>query len=163
MEVIAKSDFLRISPRKLNLVARPIRGLKVVYALEVLKNLNKKAADFLILTLRQGIGNAVNNFNLDKESLVIKKIEIGKGPVLKRGRPVSRGRWHPILKRTSNLKIFLEGEEIKKDSSSPAVQQDSVKVDDKASRSRRSRQNLKKKTEKMRLKTKNTGGKKNGK
>jgi len=111
MEVIAKSDFLRISPRKLNLVAQSIKGLKAAYALEVLKNLNKKAADLLILTLKQGIGNAVNNFNLDKESLVIKKIEVGKGPILKRGRPVARGQWHPILKRTSNLKIFLEGEE----------------------------------------------------
>ena len=111
MEVIAKSDFLRISPRKLNLVAQSIKGLKVTYALEVLKNLNKKAAGLLILTLRQGIGNAVNNFNLDKESLVIKKIEVGKGPILKRGQPVARGRLYPILKRTSNLKIFLEGTE----------------------------------------------------
>jgi len=111
MEVIAKSDFLRISPRKLSLVAQSIKGLKVTYALEVLRNLNKKAADLLILTLKQGIGNAVNNFNLDKESLVIKKIEVGKGPILKRGRPVARGQWHPILKRTSNLKIFLKGEE----------------------------------------------------
>ena len=109
MEVVAKSDFLRISPRKLNLVAQSIKGLKATYALEVLKNLNKKAADLLILTLKQGIGNAVNNFNLDKESLVIKKIEVGKGPILKRGQPVSRGQWHPVLKRTSNLKIFLEG------------------------------------------------------
>jgi len=113
MEVVAKSDFLRISPRKLNLVAQSIKGLKATYALEVLKNLNKKAADLLILTLKQGIGNAVNNFNLDKESLVIKKIEVGKGPILKRGQPVARGQWHPILKRTSNLKIFLEGEERK--------------------------------------------------
>jgi len=111
MKVIAKSDFLRISPRKLSLVAQSIKGLKVTYALEVLRNLNKKAADLLILTLKQGIGNAVNNFNLDKESLVIKKIEVGKGPILKRGRPVARGQWHPILKRTSNLKIFLKGEE----------------------------------------------------
>jgi len=111
MEVIAKSDFLRISPRKLNLVAQSIKGLKATYALEVLKNLNKKAASLLILTLKQGIGNAVNNFNLDKKSLVIKKIEVGKGPILKRGRAVARGQWHPILKRTSNLKIFLEGEE----------------------------------------------------
>jgi len=111
MEIIAKSDFIRISPRKLNLVAQTIRGLRVGYALEVLKNLNKKAAQPLILTLKQGIGNAVNNFKLDKENLVIKKVEVGKGPILKRGRPVARGQWHPILKRTSRLRIILEGEE----------------------------------------------------
>ncbi len=111
MEIIAKSDFIRISPRKLNLVAQTIRGLKVGYALEVLKNLNKKAAQPLILTLKQGVGNAVNNFKLDKESLLIKRVEVGKGPILKRGRPVARGQWHPILKRTSQIKIILEGEE----------------------------------------------------
>jgi large subunit ribosomal protein L22 len=113
MEVIAKSEFIRISPRKLNLVAQTIKGLKSTFALEVLKNLNKKAAKFLLLTLKQGIGNAVNNFNLDKESLIIKKIEVGKGPILKRGRPVARSQWHEILKRTSNIKIFLEGKEKK--------------------------------------------------
>lgn len=116
MEIIAKSEFVRTSPRKLNLVAQTIQGLKASYALEVLKNLNKKAAGFLLLTLKQGIGNAVNNFKLDKESLVIKKLEIGKGPILKRGQPVSRGRWYPILKRTSHIKIVLEGnqKEVKK-------------------------------------------------
>jgi len=111
MEIIAKSDFIRISPRKLNVVAQTIKGLKVLYALEVLKNLNKKGAEPLILILKQGVGNAVNNFKLDKESLVIKRVEVGKGPILKRGRSVARGRWHPILKRTSQLKIILEGEE----------------------------------------------------
>lgn len=113
VEIIAKSDFVRTSPRKLNLVGQTIRGLKAIYALEVLKNLNKKAAEPLLLTLKQGIGNAVNNFKLDKESLVIKKLEIGKGPILKRGRPVARGQWHPILKRTSHIEIVLEGEEKK--------------------------------------------------
>jgi len=162
MEVVAKSDFLRISPRKLNLVAQSLKGLKVTYALEVLKNLNKKAADFLILTLKQGIGNAVNNFNLDKESLIIKKIEVGKGPILKRGRPVARGQWHPILKRTSNLKIFLEGEEIKKVSKPSASQQDSAKGNGKTPRNGRSGQNPKKREKKRNFKTKHTGGK-NGK
>ncbi|MGB9911419.1 MAG: 50S ribosomal protein L22 [Microgenomates group bacterium] len=113
MEVIAKSKFLRISPRKLNLVAQAIKGLKASYALTVLKNLEKKGAVFLEKTLKQGIANAVNNYHLEKESLTIKKIEVNKGPILKRGRPVSRGRWHPILKRTSHLTIYLEGEEKK--------------------------------------------------
>ena len=106
MEVVAKSDFLRISPRKLNLVAQSIKGLKVTYALEVLKNLNKKAAKFLILTLKQGLGNAKNNFNLSNEDLIIKNIQVGKGIIIKRGKEVSRGQFHQILKRTSNLKIY---------------------------------------------------------
>jgi len=46
---------------------------------------------------------------LKKESLIIKKIEVNKGPALKRGQPISRGQMHPILKRTSHIKIVLEG------------------------------------------------------
>lgn len=114
MEVIAKSNFVRISPRKLALVAASLKGLRAVYALEVLKNMNQKGAKILSIVLKQGIGNATNNYGLEKEKLMIKTIEIGKGPILKRGRPVSRGQWHPILKRTSNIKIILEGEEKKK-------------------------------------------------
>lgn len=111
MEVVAKSKFIRISPRKLNLVAETIRGLKVDYALEVLKNINKKAAKILITVLKQGMANAVNNFKLEKDKLIIKRIEIGKGPILKRIRPVARGQWHPILKRTSHITMIIEGEE----------------------------------------------------
>lgn len=113
MEVIAKSKFIRTSPRKIRLVADAIRGMKVEQAVEILKNINKRAAKVLLLVLKQGTGNAVNNFKLDKSSLLIKKIEIGKGPTYKRGRPVSRGQWHSILKRTSHITIVLEGEEIK--------------------------------------------------
>lgn len=114
MEIIAKSDFIRSSPRKLNLVAAAIRGLKATQAIEILKNINKKAAEPLLLVLKQGIGNAANNFKLDKKTLVIKRLEIKKGPILKRGQPVSRGQWHLILKRTSHIMMVLEGKEKKK-------------------------------------------------
>ncbi|PJE69158.1 50S ribosomal protein L22 [Candidatus Shapirobacteria bacterium CG10_big_fil_rev_8_21_14_0_10_38_14] len=110
MEVIAKSKYVRISARKMRLVADLVRGLKVNEALEILSHLNKKPAQVLLLSLKQGIGNAVNNFGLQKDNLLIKKLEIGKGPTYKRGRAVSRGRWHPILKRTSHVRMILEGE-----------------------------------------------------
>lgn len=109
MEVISRSSNIRMSPRKLRLVADAVRGLKVSQALEILPQLGKKAFLPLFLTLKQGIGNAVNNFKLDKENLVIKKLEIGKGPTLKRGRAISRGQYHSILKRTSHLTMVLEG------------------------------------------------------
>lgn len=114
MEVIAKSKYIRISARKMRLVADLIRGLKADEALEVLNHLNKSAAQPLFLTLKQAIGNAVNNFNLNKENLLLKRLEIGEGPTFKRGRFVSRGRWHPILKRTSHITMVLEGEKKKK-------------------------------------------------
>lgn len=110
MEVIAKSTYLRISDQKLSLVARLLVGLKTEKALGVLKNMPQKGAGMISLVLRQGIGNAVNNYHLGKDSLVIKKIEVNRGPALKRGQPISRGQMHPILKRTSHIKIVLEGE-----------------------------------------------------
>lgn len=112
MEVIAKSKNIRLTPRKMRQVAVAISGLNAAKALEILANLNKGAAKPLLLILRQGVGNAVNNFHLEEKSLLIKRIEVGKGPTLKRGRPVSRGRWHPVLKRTSHVKLVLEGETV---------------------------------------------------
>jgi large subunit ribosomal protein L22 len=110
MEVIAKSKYIRISPRKVRLIADVVRGLKTEEAEKILKGLNKRATQPIFLTLKQGIANAVKNFDLIKESLVIKSLEVGKGPTYKRTRAVSRGYWHPILKRTSHLKMVIEGE-----------------------------------------------------
>lgn len=114
MEVIAKSKYIRTSLRKLNLIAEVIRGSKASDAVDVLRNISKRPAKALLLALKQAIGNAVNNFNLDRQSLVIKRIEVGKGASYKRGKAVSRGQWHPILKRTCHLTIVLEGQKVAK-------------------------------------------------
>lgn len=113
MEIIAQAKFIRQTPRKLRLVADEIRGLEATEAEIILKNLNKKAARLLLKTLRQGIANAENNFNLNKEGLRIKRLEIGEGPRMKRYRFVAKGRVHQILKRMAHIKMVLEGEEKK--------------------------------------------------
>lgn len=94
----------------MRLVADLVRGLLAKKAMDILTHLNKNGAKPLLLTLKQAVGNAVNNFNLEKDNLLVKKLEIGKGPTFKRGRPASRGIWHPILKRTCHIKMILEGE-----------------------------------------------------
>lgn len=114
MEVIAKSKYIRLSPRKLNLVAAAIRNLTVAEAEKILNFLNKKGSHFLLLVLKQGKANAIKNFNLQEKSLKIKRLIVTKGPSYKRGRPVSRGRWHPILKRTSHVIMILEGDKVEK-------------------------------------------------
>ncbi len=113
MEVIAKSKYIRLSQKKLSLVATAIRGLSLTEAEKILNHLNKKGSRFLLLVLKQGKANATKNFNLQEKSLRIKKLLVTKGPTYKRGRPVSRGQWHPILKRTSHVTMVLEGEEKK--------------------------------------------------
>lgn len=109
MEVVAKSDFARITPRKLRQVADEIRGLMAKDGLVILENLGKSAAGPLLLTLKQAVANAVNNFKLTPERLVIKEVVIDEGPTYKRGQAVSRGRWHSIFKRTSHIRIVLSG------------------------------------------------------
>lgn len=113
-EVIAQTSFVRQSPRKLQLVADQVRGLKVDEALVVLNSLPKKAAGLILATLKQAIGNAVNNFNLAKEDLVIKHLMIQKGPHYKRTDKAHRAfRWGTIRKRNAHIKIVLEGKEAK--------------------------------------------------
>ena len=125
MQVKAHQKFIRISPRKVRLVADSIRGLPLRAAQEQLKALNKGAALPLRKTLRQAIANAVNNHNLKEASLSIKEIQIGEGSTYKRWNPVSRGRAHPILKRTSSIRVILQSNESK--STLPSAPQKTTK------------------------------------
>ena len=111
MEIIAKSKYVRQSPRKLRLVADQIRGLKVEEALILLENLNKKGAEPILAVLKQAVANAVNNFELKKEALKIESLEVGKGPMYKRMDKSHRSfRWGTIQKRTAHIRLVLEGE-----------------------------------------------------
>ena len=109
MEIKASVSYERISPRKLRLLTYGLRGIEPQKALERLQTFPRRGKEVLTKLLKQGVANAVNNFNLKKDNLLIKKLEIGEGPVLKRGRPVSKGAWHQILKRTSHINLILEG------------------------------------------------------
>lgn len=108
MEIKAQSQTVRISPRKVRLVAGVIRNKPVVQALETLSLINKRGASVLEKTLKSAFSNAVNNAKLKEDLLTIKSIEIGEGPFLKRYRPSTRGRVHPYKKRSSHIKIVLE-------------------------------------------------------
>lgn len=114
MEVRAYQKYLRVSPRKLRLVADTVRDSSVEKALVELKFLKKRAALTLAKVIRQAVTNAVNNKNLNESGLKIKSLEIEEGPVMKRWRAISRGRAHRIFKRTSHIKVILEGEEAEK-------------------------------------------------
>lgn len=108
MDIKAESKYVRVSPRKLKLVADSIKGLPLKGALETLAFLKKKATQPLIKILKSATASAVHNFKLKEEDLKIRSIEILKGPMMKRWRPVSRGRTHQYFKRTSHIKITLE-------------------------------------------------------
>jgi len=97
----------RISPKKVNVVAALVRGKKVVDALTTLKFTPKRSAPILAKLIASAAANAENNFKQDREKLMISKLIVNAGMTLKRGMPVSRGRSHPILKRSSRILVEL--------------------------------------------------------
>lgn len=99
---------IRISPKKLRVIAEVVRGRNVEEALAFLKFAPKKGADVLYKILFSAVNNAEHNDNQKASDLYLDTLIITKGIVYKRGRPVSRGRMHPILKRTSNVVLELQ-------------------------------------------------------
>jgi len=98
---------IRISSKKVNLVAKLVRGKKVDEALTTLKFTPKRAAPVIAKLIASAAANAENNFQQDKSNLIVGQIVVNEGVTLKRGRPVSRGRWHPIKKRTARVSVEL--------------------------------------------------------
>ncbi len=104
----ANGKNIRISPKKLRVVGEVIRGMDATEALNFLKFAPKKGADLLYKILHSAVANATNNDGQKSDNLYISSLIINKGIVYKRGNPVSRGRMHPILKRTSNINLELQ-------------------------------------------------------
>jgi large subunit ribosomal protein L22 len=102
---------VRTSPRKLNLVAQSIRGLKVATALSELGFNRRRIAQDVRKTLQSAIANAENNHNLDVDRLVVAEATVGRGLVMKRFRAQARGRGHPIEKPFSNLTLVVREQE----------------------------------------------------
>jgi large subunit ribosomal protein L22 len=107
---------VNISPKKANLVAGMVRGKNVKEALDILKFTPKKGARILYKVIHSAASNAKNNFKQPFNDLVITRILVTKGPTSKRSLPVSRGRSHPILKRTAHITVEVNvPEDMKKD------------------------------------------------
>jgi len=110
-KVKAKTSWVRISPRKLDRVVKLVRGMQAKEALQMLKLMPQKGAKILAKVIQSAIANAKHNYKLAEEGLVISEAFANKGMDLKRWQPVSRGRVHPILKRSSHLTVWLESKE----------------------------------------------------
>lgn len=108
MEVVAKAQSVRISPRKVRLVAEGVKRMSVDQALRSLSLTPNRPAGVLEKTLRSAIANAVNNAKLAEAALVIDRIEVTEAQALKRYHPSTRGRVHPYKKRGSHIRIILK-------------------------------------------------------
>jgi large subunit ribosomal protein L22 len=98
---------IRVSPRKLNLVAGLIRGRRAAEAVATLTFSKRRIAVTVKKTLESAIANAENNHQLDVDRLVVSKAEVGRAMVMKRFSARGRGRAARVEKWFSNLKIVV--------------------------------------------------------
>ncbi|HEX3210384.1 MAG TPA: 50S ribosomal protein L22 [Geminicoccaceae bacterium] len=110
-QAMAMARLLRTSPRKLNLVAQLIRGLKAEQALQQLTFSRRRIAGEVKKVLMSAIANAENNHDLDVDRLVVAEATVGKSLVMKRFRARARGRVGRIEKPISRLRIVVEERE----------------------------------------------------
>ena len=104
----AIGKMIRISPYKLNLEAKSIRGKKVDDALSYLEFSKKRISNTVKDILESAIANAENNHALDIDKLYVDEAFVGKNMVMKRWRARARGRAAKILKPFSQLTIVLK-------------------------------------------------------
>ncbi len=108
MQATAHLKYLRISPRKVSVVLDLIRNKPASYAVAILQNTQKAAAEPVCKLLKSAMANAENNHGMDKDKLVVAKVYACPGPILKRIMPRAQGRAFRINKRTSHVTIVLE-------------------------------------------------------
>jgi large subunit ribosomal protein L22 len=111
MQSVAKSKYIRISPRKMRQVVDLVRGKRVDEAINILHFTIKGASLPIEKTIRSAvanIGNLEEGERVDINDVFIKEAFVDEGPTLKRFRPMSMGRAGRIRKRTSHLTIILE-------------------------------------------------------
>jgi large subunit ribosomal protein L22 len=111
VQIHAKLNYLRISPRKVRLVANLIKGMNVNAALLELRHAGKHSAFPMEKLLQSAVANAKNNFQLDEGVLFVRKVTVGEGPTLKRFRARAFGRAAAIRKRSSHISLVLETKE----------------------------------------------------
>ena len=106
-EARAFSRSMRVSPRKLNLMAQMIRGKTAEAALAALSFSPRRIAVEVKTVLESAIANAENNHQLDVDQLIVAEAYVGKSIVMKRWSPRARGRVGHISKPFSNLTIIV--------------------------------------------------------
>ena len=104
----AVARYIRISSRKVKIVIDLIRGKKVDDALAILQYTPKAASPVVYKLVSSAVANAVNNQEMDRDTLYVAEVYANPGPVLKRYVARSRGSASPMLRRTSHISVILD-------------------------------------------------------
>ena len=107
MEAKAYLRYVRISPRKIQIVCDLIRGKDVQTAMAILMQTPKAASEPLMKLLKSACANAENNHQMDPEKLYVSTCYANPGPIIKRIMPRAQGRAYRINKRTSHVTIAV--------------------------------------------------------
>lgn len=111
MAVQAIAKGVRMSPRKVGIVAQLVRGRSVADALVILEHTPRRSAMPVIKAIESAKANATYNHNLKGDTLQIVSISVTPGPRLKRFRPAAHGRALPFQRKTSHIHVVVDGEQ----------------------------------------------------
>lgn len=116
MPAIASQKGVRISPRKVSVVASLVRGRSVEDAITILDYTPRRAALPVKEAIKSAAANAEHNHDYKPGTLEIIEIQVTSGPRLKRWIPAARGRARRFQHKTSHIKVVVDGQkrEIKK-------------------------------------------------
>lgn len=106
-EVLAHLKHTGLSAQKVRLVCDVVRGRAADEALDMLRFMPQAAARPVYKLIRSAIANAEQNFGMNREDLFVKRIFADEAPTMKRGRFAAKGRWKPVLKRSSHITVVL--------------------------------------------------------
>jgi large subunit ribosomal protein L22 len=118
MSVKATAMSVRMSPRKVGVVADLVRGRTVEDALTILSHTPRRSALPVKKVIESARANADHNHRLHPETLKIVSISVTAGKSYKRARPVARGASHPYLLRSSHIYVVVDG--TKREAKKPA-------------------------------------------
>jgi large subunit ribosomal protein L22 len=99
---------VRMSPRKMRIVANMVRGKRVDQAMNLLRLTPKKAAFVIRKLLVSAVANAEHQGEQDVDALLVKECSIDNGPILKRWMPRAMGRANRVQRRTSHVTIVVQ-------------------------------------------------------
>ena len=104
----AVARHIRMSPYKVRRALALIRGKSVNEAAAILDYATIVSAEPVKKVLLSAAANAEHNYGMDRGYLIVAEAFADQGPTLKRMNPVSKGRAHSILKRTSHITVILD-------------------------------------------------------
>lgn len=129
MGVLATAKGVNMSPRKVGVVAALVRGRTVSDALVILSHVPRASAIPVRKAIESARANADHNHNLKPDTLQILEISVTPGVRLKRFRPAAQGRALPFQRRTSHIRVVVDGEaRVSKKAKAEAVASETTKT-----------------------------------